>query len=856
MEVSFGMGHIELVQNVKKEVLENGFGIIFKETKTRPVVAFQIWVKVGSTNEEEREAGITHLIEHMIFKGTERFPKGEIAKRIEAKGGHINAYTSFEHTVYHVEVPKWSAHEALEILLDAVFNPLFDPTELELEREVVLEELRRSLDKPEVRLSWDFLALVFPDHPYGRPIIGTEASLRTINRDMVLAYVSKWYRPNNSFLVAVGDMDMITVKSVVEGFFKGKQFLKDKEEPISLSIDSKKGLNLSLKEQDVSQVYLEIGWPTPQITHPDTPHLELLEVLLGHGRSSRLQEGLRVKNRLVNSISVGNLALKEAGVFTLFATAEPNDLFKALNEIKAQLEEINKGNFSSQELEMAKNKVKLNTISEAETASGIARTLGFFEAHFKDYKKLQNYIEAIESATAEDIKRISTTYLSMEKAKVAVLSKPGTLDERELKKLLNVESKKVDFKTKAQLFILQNGIRMVVEERKELPMVSMVVALPGGLRTEEKDTNGISQVLARMLLRGTKNKDANGLMRAIETYGATVDSFSGKNSLGLTMRCLSKDLNHLLPLVKDILIEPSFSQEELKKVKQDLLNAIKAKKDRPFQLASELLFKTVFLNHPYGMPESGTESSINNITREKLLGWYKGLLRPEAMVISLVGDVNTLKLKEQLEEHFGNIKGLQRELKIPPEPPLEGLRTAHLENQTYQTHLMFGFLDLPNNDPDVPAIMALNAVLSRQGGRLFRILRDEMGLAYVVSSFRVTGPETGLFAIYMACEPNKVETAKEGVMGILKDIIEKGVSSDELTEAKSYILGSKEIEEQASGHKALKMALDELLGLGFNYEEALKQKIKDLKEEDIKKVAKRVLDKPYAFITVGPKVGG
>jgi zinc protease len=162
-------------------------------------------------------------------------------------------------------------------------------------------------------------------------------------------------------------------------------------------------------------------------------------------------------------------------------------------------------------------------------------------------------------------------------------------------------------------------------------------------------------------------------------------------------------------------------------------------------------------------------------------------------------------------------------------------------------------LDLPNNDPEVPAMMLLNAVLSRQGGRLFRILRDEKGLAYVVSSFRVTGPETGLFAIYMACEPNKVETAREGVMGILKDVIEKGVSEEELTEAKSYVLGSMEIDEQSSGHKALKMALDELLGLGYDYEEVLKERIRGIKGQDIKSVANRVLNKPYAFITVGPK---
>jgi len=851
MGICFGQGDILLVEGVKKEVLENGFGIIFKEAKSHPVVAFQLWVKVGSVNEEEKEAGITHLIEHMIFKGTERFPKGEIAKRIEAKGGHINAYTSFEHTVYHVEVPKWGAKEALEILLDAVFNPLFDPAELELEREVVLEEFRRSLDRPETRLSWDFLTLVFPDHPYGRPIIGSEASIKGITRDMVLKYVSKWYRPNNSFLVAVGDVEMDMIKSVVEGFLKDKPFSKDVE-TLNSSPVAIKGSKLSLKEQDVSQIYLQLGWPTPAITHPDTPHMELLEVLLGQGRSSRLQEALRIKNRLANSISVGNMALKDAGVFTLFATAESADVTRLLEEIKAQMEAIGNGTISEQELEMAKNKMRLNTLSEVETSSGIARTLGFFEAYFKDYRRFQDYMESIKNAKAEDLRRVANTYLSMERAKGAVLSKTGALREEDLRAILKTRDVGIS-KIKAHSFRLRNGMRVVMEERQDLPIVSMVVALPGGLRSEEKDTNGISQVVSRMLLRGTKGKDADELMKAIEIYGATVDTFSGKNSLGLTMRCLSKDFQQILPLVKEILLEPSFPQGELAKVKQDFLNAIKAKKDKPFQLASELLFSTVFLKHPYAMPESGTEESLNKISRDKLIDWYQGLIRPDEMVISVVGMLKAEELRKLMESSFGDIKARPRDLKVLPEAPLKGLRIAHLEKQIYQTHLMFGFLDLPNNDPEVPAMMLLNAVLSRQGGRLFRILRDEKGLAYVVSSFRVTGPETGLFAIYMACEPNKVETAREGVMGILKDVIEKGVSEEELTEAKSYVLGSMEIDEQSSGHKALKMALDELLGLGYDYEEVLKERIRGIKGQDIKSVANRVLNKPYAFITVGPK---
>ena len=196
-----------ITKGAQRYVLENGLTVILKEDPAVPVTAIQVWVKTGSANETAAEAGITHLIEHMIFKGTPDLEKGEIARRIESSGGRINAYTSYDRTVYFVEIPGDHFGTGLRGLLDAVHHAVFDPEELRREKEVVLEEYRRSLDLPERQLGWDLMGLAYNKHPYGRPIIGRESTIRAIDRDMILHYMDKWYTPENMVVVAVGDMD-------------------------------------------------------------------------------------------------------------------------------------------------------------------------------------------------------------------------------------------------------------------------------------------------------------------------------------------------------------------------------------------------------------------------------------------------------------------------------------------------------------------------------------------------------------------------------------------------------------------------------------------------------------------------
>ena len=221
--ISAGSGHaMSVTEGAKKFILENGLTVILKEDHSAPVAAVQVWVKTGSANETAEEAGLTHQIEHMIFKGTPTKNTGQIARTIETSGGRINAYTSFDRTVYYVEIDSARFDTALDVLLDAVQHSLFDAAELKKEKEVVLEEYRRSLDIPENQLSWALMALSYRKHPYGRPIIGYENTIRSFDREMILKYMDKWYTPRNMVLVAVGDFQtknaLETIEALVQNF--------------------------------------------------------------------------------------------------------------------------------------------------------------------------------------------------------------------------------------------------------------------------------------------------------------------------------------------------------------------------------------------------------------------------------------------------------------------------------------------------------------------------------------------------------------------------------------------------------------------------------------------------------------
>ena len=843
--------------------LDNGLTVILKEDHSSPIVAIQMWVKTGSANETEEEAGITHLIEHMIFKGTPTRKTGEIARTIEASGGHINAYTSYDRTVYLVEIASSHFDTALDVLLDAVQHSLFDPSELEKEKEVVLEEYRRSLDIPQRRLGWAMMNLCYQKHPYRRPIIGYESTIRSFDRKAILKYMNKWYTPENMVLVAVGDLNtghaLKTIKALIRDMPR-----RTKQEPSRPVEPEQTSLRKIVLDEAVQQIYLDMSWHIPSITHSNLPALDLMEICLGHGKASRLYSRLKMKTNLVHSIGAGSYTLADPSLFSIRATLSPDKLNSALDAIVDEMNRITLEPINESELSKTKTIAEADYIYGMETMSGQARTLGFFETMFGDIYQTDEYLERLNRVTSNDITRVADNYLKPENLSIGLLVPKGSNITLSTQKIIDLFSqtrlpppkvKKSLIEDKGiTLVTLSNGIRLIVKEDHRLPVASIRAGFLGGTRLENPKPCGISAFVASMLTRGTKEKTAAEIALTVDSWGGGLSGFSGNNSFGISAKFLSKVIYPGLELVADVLMNPAFPEFEIKKVRQDMLASIKSKKDHPTPQLFDLFYKTLFRYHPYGHPQTGTIKSIKSINRSDLIEWYNTLAVSSNFVVAVVGDVNKDQLIPYIKILFEKFRTSSQGLpEISPEPPLTKIREAHIQRPGAQTHLAIGYLGADLKSSINAPMTLIKTSLSGQGGRLFYELRDKESLAYTIHAFRRPGLETGVFGIYLACDPKKLASAKNAILEQLDKVRRDGLTKKELEATKKYLLGNMEIDLQTNGTKAMHMCLDELYGLGYDH---IQQFIKDIRSvtlEEINRAAcKIIVPGKYVFVTVGP----
>ena len=860
-----GSNAASVTDGAKRFKLDNGFTVILKEDNSAPVAAIQVWVKTGSANETEEEAGITHFIEHMIFKGTPSKKTGEIAGAIEDSGGHINAYTSFDRTVYYVEIASAQFATGVDVLLDAVQNSLFDRKELKREKEVVLEEYRRSLDIPERQLGRAIMELSYKKHPYRRPIIGYEKTIHSFDREAILSYMDKWYTPENMVLVAVGDFDtkeaLKTIKALVREVPQrtGKTPSRPEEPPQT-------ALRKIIKNDRVQQVYLNMVWHIPSVTHRDMYPLDILETILGHGKSSRLYSRLKMNANLVYNVSAGAYALADPGLFSLDATLSPDKLDSALEAIGKEISTITRKRVSESELTRAKTIAEANFIFDMEDMAGQARTLAFFQTMTGDMYNADHYLVNLKKVTSEDVVRVAGEYFRPENLSIGVMAPEGTeiaLDESVITSLFTrvgqaqppegVEGSKGEKDT--AMIVLPNGMRLIIKENHRLPEVSIVGVFLGGTRLEKPGEWGISNFAANMLTRGTKERSAKEIASTVESWAGALGGFSGRNSIGVSAKFLSRDLYAGMELLADVVLNPDFPQSEIDKVRVDILAGIKAKKDRPTAQLFDLFYKTLYPNYPYGHPRSGTTETIRSITRSDLEKWYKSSIAiPSNFVLTVVGDLKKDQLIPYVKTLFGAFPASGNKLPaVAPEPPLTKPREAHLKRPGAQTHLVIGYLGAGLKSRDNAPMALIKTALAGQGGRLFSQLRDKQSLAYAITAFRSPGLETGVFGAYLACDPDKRVIATEAIFKELDKIREKGLTGKELEGAKSYLLGNLLIGLQTNGSQAMQMALDELYGLGYNNLPKFIRDIKGVTLDDTKDAAQKIIvPGKYVLVTVGP----
>lgn len=830
--------------------LPNGLTILLEEKRTAPVISFNVLVRVGSAMETDAEAGICHVIEHMLFKGTPTRPVGQIARDVEAAGGEINAYTSFDQTVYYINMATRFADQGLAILADAVQHPLFDAQELAREAEVICEEIRREEDNPSHRVTERLFQKTYGTHPYGRPIIGYDYTVKAFTHDDLFKFWRQWYVPKNMALIIVGDFDTTTMLAkATAAFAEGRSDPAPAPVPLAIPVETH-GTRVFSDQTTIQSSYLSLGLPVPELTHADIPTLDILTHVLAGGESSRLEQVLREQKQLVHAIHCYAFTPKGTGIFSIGAVLPTDKARQAMTAIWEEIAKIHANGITAAELERAKTNIRATEIYEKESVGGLAGKYALFLGAAGDHTFEERYYQAIGETTLAHVREVAQRYLMPERTTVVVLApKQDPVPDLEaikhccrLPKAIRPTPKAPPKRHKPVVIKAANGLRVIVQENHHLPIVACCAAGLGGLRYETARNNGISTLIAQTMTKGTRHRHAIEIAETIDNHAASIDGFAGRNSFGLRGEFLADKFQEGFALFAEILGEPTFPVSEVAKEKRQLIEAIKNQSDNLPALAMLQFTRALYGRHPYGLRQLGEKESVRQITSAALAHYYFRLLHPKNMVLAVTGDVDVATIRRLVNQHIHWPRGTPPKRPIFPRPGIEKPVTLELKRaEKQQAHIVYGFLTTTLDSPDYYPLTVMNYILSGQGGRLFGTLRDKLSLAYAVSASHQAGIDPGYFMVYIGTEPTKIQTALDGIRAELSNLTERLVDAAEFERARQYLVGTYELDRQRNAGNAGSYAFNLLYDLGINEIELYPKKILKVTRQDILRVAKKYL---------------
>ncbi|MEI8024817.1 MAG: pitrilysin family protein [Pseudomonadota bacterium] len=854
------------------EKLSNGLEVVLKENHFSKVVSIQCWIKAGALHEAADERGMAHVVEHMLFKGTPSRKMGEIGTLVEGWGGEINAYTTFERTVYYMNLISKHAYDGVDLLADAVFNSSFDGEELERELQVILEEIRRGLDDPGGKMGRRLFELCYEGNEAGRPIIGFEPEVAAFTQARVMAFHKKWYQPDNMTFVVVGDFNAKEMLGYLKKRFEGKTG-KALPQPLFPNHTFSHQPKAVLLKENYQVARVEIALPAPELEHFDTPLIDLAAFALGQGDMSRLNLRLRDQSRVCSAVGVSGFTPQFDGLFTVSAAAPLESYLDCITAMAKQLTLIlSHDPVTSEEISRARASLKSDRIYRDETVEGQARSVGFgaqtsLKLHFDDL-----YSKQVDLATPSLVESAIRRWLDPEKAIiVGMVPTESHLTESDVLKAYRqgiqeaykeagsstveeTREAKMEHAVPNPVFVdtMKPGLKLIYRQNTAAEQVSLVIAARGGLSFESEKDLGMHHALSRLWAEATLSVPRDQFVRQVESLGASLHGFSGKDSVGMSMHCLADQTDEMLSLFCDTFLHPVFPEEQLESYKRETLESIKAQEDSPAHQVMKTFQSVLFEGTPYAHPVYGSKQAIESVTINKLNEFYKGMIESRNWVISIVGpqspEIIVEKLAKLLESFHPAastpIPKAQEDLS-----PWAGV-TKHIPMDREQSHLIYGFRGVNWMDQEKPALEVMTDILGGHGGRLFMELREKNPLAYSVSPITTFGCLRGSLGGYIATAPSKLSEAISGMKEEFAKIATELVTEDELTRAKAHLIGLHEMDMQKADSQTMTMSLMELYGLGYDKFMRYSAEIEQVTREDIKRSAAKFFSKQSALVVI------
>jgi zinc protease len=871
-----------LTRGVQKTLLDNGLTVLTKEIHTAPVVSVQVWYRVGSRNESLGQNGISHQLEHLLFKGTQSRPI-QFGRLFSALGSASNAFTSYDMTAYFGTVSSDKLNALLVLEADRMRHALINDEQLETEKRVVISELQGYENSPEYRLAEAVMRQAFPDRAYGLPVGGTKADVERFTVEQVRDYYGTYYSPDNAVLVVAGDFEPDVLQQSIEKTFGAipKNACRASVSVLLSEKGSRPQSPIHLRQRG-SAALIEAVYPIPDVEHPDIPALDVMDAVLSVGRNSRFFQTL-IEPGLASNINSYSAALMEPGWYNISVSLIPEQTLSNVDSVLLQtIDAIRSAPISNEELGRAKQQLMAHFIMSNRDIDSQASQLAYCEIVARDYRYGDRYLAQIQQVSAADVLRVAQTYLNADQRTVGYFE-PTQIDEDadlgSVSAQQTVEnftpSEPVDPAEVAQYLpplnsaqgsasqmlpetiLLPNGLKVLLLSDHSSPTVTLNGNIQAGNGLDLLPKAGVASLTAETIMGGTATRDAMALAKDLEDRGVSLDFSAFREGVEIEGHALAEDLPLLLKTLAEILQEATFPEVELELSRKQMISSLHMELDDPARLGRKILQQKIYPpDHPfYVFPSIET---VQSITRDDVLAFYGQRYTPEHTILALVGDFDMVQIQAQIQDCFGNwdAKADKPMPKVPAValPPATHRVQIPLPGKS-QAITYMGYPGIERRDRRYYAAMVLNQVLGGDtlSSRLGAEIRDRQGLTYGIYSYFAAGQQAGPFAIEMQTAPEDTERAVQSTIALLQHLRQNGISETELNTAKRSLINGYPVElanPDAVVHRMLINAVD-----GFGPEEMrdLPSNIDAVTMEQINQAIQDLIQPEHLLIvTVGP----
>ena len=845
---------------LRRETLPNGLTVLVQRDSSAPAVAVITHVEAGFFDEPDRWQGISHVLEHMFFKGTPTRGVGEIARETKGAGGYLNAGTGYDHTTYYVVLPATGLAQALDIQSDALRRSIVDAGELARELQVIIQEAKRKLDSPGAVAHETLHEVLFDRHRIRRWRIGYEAQLAGFTRADVRGYYESRYVPERTIVTIVGDVDEDEALALARGAYGDWEPRPGAVDP-SPEEPPRSGVRVRTLRGDVAHAELVVGWRSVGPLDADASALDLAAAVLASGRGSWLYRALR-ETGIVTSVSANNYSPGDVGVFSIAAELAPERIGDALGTIAGLVARLADAGPGAADLDRARTLLLARWARRMESMEGRASALASAEA-LDGADFLDREFVRLSRLTDEDVRTAAARWLAPDSVgAVAYLpeGRSADLDAAELAATFAAAApvvvvppplavaavappRPVRGRTEADvLHVPLAGADLLIRRKAGVPLATVGVYAPRH-RFDDPARAGLGALAIRAAVRGTADLDPAGLAFAFERLGGTLSPSAPPDWAGWGTAVLADRLDEAATLLLQVMTAPAFDDRAIDAERRLMIAEAEQAADDMFRYPFQLAFRAAFRGVGYGLPPGGLPETLRAIAPDEVRAWHRETILGTRPVVVAVGDLEPEGAAEMLAGVFDELPAraaVPRPEVVRWTPPADA--SIAVPREKAQTALAMVFGGPARRDRDRHAAGVWAAVASGLGGRLFEALRDRRSLAYTVLATTWERGRAGALVTYIATAPEREDEAREQMLLELSRFAAEPVTRDELEGAIGYLTGQAAVRRQSTAAVASEMLEAWLIGDGLRDLADPAAPYRGVTADQVRAVAERYLD--------------